>query len=374
MDNQWQGTGSGGPTGGSRVLVTVFAAVLALAALFGFRGELPQLQHPGRGAVAVPAHSVLRPPLDAGALTRGVSPVLVNITAAARPFGAAAAGSGIVLTREGQVLTSHHVVKGARTVRVTRVSDGAVYTAEVLGYDAHADIALLSLTGASGLATARIGSSANLRVRDEVLAIGNAGGSGSPTAVTGEISDLDSTIMALNQQDLSRQALTGMLEIEAAVSAGQSGGALTDSTGAVVGVIAAASGSRDPPPGRTVDPPNGYAVPIDSAMRIVRQIRSGTATESVHVGPTATLGVLISDAGPSGARIDMAIRGLPAQTSGLVAGDIIISMDGRPITSARVLRAAINIRKPSETVQLGVLSPNGSNRLVAVRLAAGTPN
>ncbi|MGW1739945.1 S1C family serine protease [Nocardia sp. NPDC001965] len=373
MDNQWQGTGSGRPTGGGRVLITVFAAVLALAALFGYRGELPGLPQPGRSAVVAPVRPALRPPLNAGELTRGLSPVLVNITAAARPFGAAAAGSGIVLTGEGQVLTSHHVVKGAKTVRVSRVADGAVYTAQVLGYDAHADIALLSLTGAHGLATARIGSSAGLRVRDEVLAVGNAGGSGTATAVTGEISDLDSTIMALNQQDLSRQALTGMLEIEAAVSAGQSGGALTDHTGAVVGVIAAASGSRDPPPGGATDPPNGYAVPIDAAMRIVRQIRSGTPTESVHIGPTATLGVLISDARPHGARVDMAIQGLPAQTAGLVAGEIITSVDGRAVTSARALRAVIDTHKPSETVRLGVRAPDGAERVVAVELATGTP-
>ncbi|MEU4316710.1 trypsin-like peptidase domain-containing protein [Nocardia sp. NPDC024068] len=373
MDSQWQGTGPGGPTGGGRALITVVAAVLALGALFGYRGELPGLGQPGRSVVAAPVRLAPRPPLDAGTVTQGISPVLVNITAAARPFGASAAGSGIVLTGDGQVLTSHHVVKGAKTVRVSRVADGAVYSAQVLGYDARADIALLSLAGASGLAAARIGSSAGLRLHDEVLAIGNAGGSGAATGVTGRISDLDSTIMALNEQDLSRQALTGVLEIEAPVSSGQSGGALTDSSGAVVGVIAAASGERDPP-GETADPPNGYAIPIDAAMRVVRQIRSGTPTESVHIGPTATLGVLISDAGPRGARIDMAIGGLPAQQAGLVAGEIVTSVDDRAITSARALRAAIDTRKPAEVVRLGVLAANGTKRVVAVTLAAGTPN
>ncbi|MEU1985940.1 trypsin-like peptidase domain-containing protein [Nocardia sp. NPDC019395] len=355
------------------MLITVFAAVLALGALFGYRGELPGLGRPGPDVAVAPVRPVPRPPLDAGEVTRDISPVLVNITAAARPFGAAAAGSGIVLTRDGQVLTSHHVVKGAKTVRVTRVTDGAVYAAEVLGYDVRADIALLSLTGAADLASARIGSSAGLRVRDEVLAVGNAGGSGTATAVPGRISDLDSTIMAFNEQDLSHQALTGMLEIEAPVSSGQSGGALTDHTGAVVGVIAAASGERDPPPGRTTDPPNGYAVPIDSAMRIVRQIRSGTPTESVHIGPTATLGVLISDASPRGARIDMAIHGLPAQTAGLASGEIVTSIDGRSVTSARALRAAIDTRRPAEVVRLGVLGTNGGERIVSVRLVMGTP-
>ncbi|MBF6271845.1 trypsin-like peptidase domain-containing protein, partial [Nocardia farcinica] len=92
---------------------------------------------------------------------------------------------------DGQVLTSHHVVKGAESVKVTRVSDGLVYDAQVLGYDSSTDIALLGLVGATGLTTARLGSSAGLRLRDEVLAIGNAGGTGEPTAVAGRISDLD---------------------------------------------------------------------------------------------------------------------------------------------------------------------------------------
>lgn len=371
MDDQWQGAGPGRPGGGGRVLVTVFAVVLALGALFGYRGELPGLARPGPEVAVAPARPMPRPPLDADDVTRDVSPVLVNITATTRAFGAAAAGSGIVLTGDGQVLTSHHVVKGAKAVQVSRVADGAVYNAQVLGYDARADIALLSLTGAAGLAAARIGSSSDLRVRDEVVAIGNAGGSGAATAVPGRVSDLDSTIMAVNEQDFSRQALTGMLEIEAPVSSGQSGGALADHTGAVVGVIAAASGEREPPPGDAADPPNGYAVPIDAAMRVVRQIRSGTPTESVHIGPAATLGVVISDASPRGARIDMAIPGLPGQSAGLASGEIVTSIDGQAVTSARALRTAIDTRRPAEVVRLGVLETDGDKRVVSVRLAPG---
>ncbi|MFI1465359.1 S1C family serine protease [Nocardia carnea] len=371
MDDQWQGTGPGQPGGGGRVLVTVLAVVLALGALLGYRGELPGLARPGAEVAVAPARPMPRPPLDADDVTRDVSPVLVNITATTRAFGAAAAGSGIVLTGDGQVLTSHHVVKGAKAVQVSRVAGGAVYNAQVLGYDARADIALLSLTGAAGLTAARIGSSSDLRLQDEVVAIGNAGGSGAATAVPGRVSDLDSTIMAVNEQDFSRQALTGMLEIEAPVSSGQSGGALADHTGAVVGVIAAASGEQDPPPGDAADPPNGYAVPIDAAMRVVRQIRSGTSTESVHIGPAATLGVVISDASPRGARIDMAIPGLPGQSAGLASGEIVTSIDGRAVTSARALRTAIDTRRPADVVRLGVLETDGDKRVVSVRLAPG---
>ncbi|WP_245551218.1 S1C family serine protease [Nocardia paucivorans] len=354
--------------------MTLLVALIAAAAFFGHPGRLPDWWTFQRAESPVATRSVTRPPLDAAAVAAGIRQVLVNITASTTPFGAAA-GSGIVLSEDGQVLTSHHVVKGAKTVRVTRVADGAAYEAKILGYDSGADIALLSLIGASGLVAARIGSSAQLQISDEVLAMGNAGGSGIPTAVSGRVTDLDSTIVALNGTDLSRKALTGMVEISAAVSSGQSGGALADHTGAVVGVIAAASGDRDPPPdGRPVDPPNGYAVPIDTAMRIVRQIRSGTPTEAVHIGPTATLGVLVSDAAPTGAHIDIAITGLPAHTAGISDGEIITSLDGHPITTARALRAALNIRKPDQTVALGIRAVDGSQRVVRVVLAAGTPH
>ncbi|WP_378734351.1 S1C family serine protease [Nocardia brasiliensis] len=356
---------------GGRALATIVAALLAVAGFLGYRGELPGWPL-GASEVAAPIVVPAPPPLDPLAVAAVVDPALVEISASTKPFGLGAAGSGIVLTSDGQVLTSHHVIKGADTVTVTDVGNGRTYDAAVLGYDSSADIALLALSGAADLVTARIGSSADLRVRDEVLAIGNAGGvGGTPTAIHGTLTDLDSTIVALNSADLSRKPLTGMLEVAAAVTSGQSGGALADRDGAVIGVIAAASGDPDQSAGR---PPNGYAVPIDTAMRVVGQIRSGTPTDTVHVGPTATLGVLTSDAKPLGARIDLAIYGMPAYSAGLTHGEVITSVDGRAITSARALHAAINVRKPADTIQLEIIDATGVHRAVSVVLALGTPN
>ncbi|WP_433659923.1 S1C family serine protease [Nocardia sp. CA-128927] len=356
---------------GGRALAMIVAALLAVAGFLGYRGELPGWPS-GASEVAAPIIEPAPPPLDPLAVAAVVDPALVDVSASTKPFGLGAAGSGIVLTADGQVLTSHHVVKGADTVTVTDVGNGRDYDAVVLGYDSDADIALLALSGATGLPTARIGSSADARVRDEVLAIGNAGGvGGTPTAIQGTLTDLDSTIAALNSADLSRKALTGMLEVAAAVTSGQSGGALADREGAVIGVIAAASGD----PARTVNrPPNGYAVPIDTAMRVVQQIRSGTPTDTVHVGPTATLGVLTTDAKPAGARIDMAIYGLPAYAAGLTHGEVITSVDGRAISTARALHAAINVHKPDDTIQLEILDTAGARRTVTLVLALGTPN
>lgn len=355
-----------------RAIATLVAVVLAVGAFLGYRGELPWPPFSDSGSAAASLIYVPPPPLDPVAVATLANPVLVNISAETRPFGVGAAGSGIVLTADGQVLTSHHVVKGADAVTVADIGSGAVYEATVLGYDAHADIALLALRGVSGLAVARVGKSAELRIRDEVLAMGNAGGTGgTPTAIAGRITDLNSTIVALNSADLSRKELTGMIEVAAAVSSGQSGGALVDRNGEIVGVITAASGDPDKTVGRE---PNGYAVPIDKAMEVVRQIRSGTPTETVHIGPTATLGVLISDGHPSGARIDVALYGMPARAAGMTNGEVITAIDGHTVNSARALRAAINIRKPDDTVRLDVTGTDGVQRTVMVALALGPPN
>ncbi|MEV6251759.1 S1C family serine protease [Nocardia sp. NPDC051929] len=359
--------------GGGRVFVLVVTLMLVVAAFLGYRGDLPDRDRPGPAGTAASVAFVPPEPLDAGLVTAVVRPALVNINASAERSGPGAAGSGIVLTADGEVLTSHHVVKGADTVTVTDVGNGKVYDAAVLGYDADADIALLDLAAANALPTATIGSSAGLRLREELLAIGNAGGTGgTPTAVHGPLTDLDSAIVAINAADLSRKALNGMLEVAAAVTPGQSGGALVDHKASVVGVIAAASGDG----ARTADhPANGYAVPIDAAMRVVQQIRSGTPTDTVHIGPTATLGVLVSNALPAGtgARVDMAIYGMPAYTAGLAAGDVITSLDDHTVSNAQSLRIALNRRKPNETVRLGVTGAGGA-RTVPVALVAGPPN
>lgn len=355
-----------------RVLVPLVVLVLAAAAFLGYRGDLGDGWR-GAQTVTLVTPPPEPPPVDPAAVAAAVQPALVNIEVAARPFGAGAAGTGIVIGADGEVLTSHHVVKGAEDVTVTDVGNGRSYDATVLGYDSGTDIAVLTLRGATGLTTARLGTSADLRIRQEVLAIGNAGGTGgTPTAVHGRISGLNSTIVAVNAADRTRKALTGMVEISAPVVAGQSGGAMADGTGAVVGVITAASGEADP--AAAPKPPNGYAVPIDTAMRVVQQIRSGTPSENVHVGPTATLGVLVSDAKPAGARIDLALYGQPAYSAGLKEGEVITAIDGKSVTTARALRAAINVRAPGETIRLTIRGPDGVQRPVRVELATGTPN
>ncbi|WP_040799046.1 S1C family serine protease [Nocardia higoensis] len=377
--------------GGGTTAVLVIVA-LVVAGFLGFGGGWP---FQGSDTTTATLTRPPTPPLDQADVAAALTPAMVHITTRTRAFGQGSAGSGIVLTADGQVLTSHHVIKGAEEVSVVSVATGEKFEATVLGYDSTADIALLSLIGAEKLPIARVGASAGLRVRDEVLALGNAGGTGgTPTATPGRITALNSTIVALNAADFSRKALRGMVEIEAPVSPGQSGGALADWQATVVGVVTASAGQTEPepepaaptstesqrpgasPPRERSEPARagGYAVPIDTAMKVVEQIRSGIPSDSVHIGQTATLGVLISDARPSGARVDVALYGLPAYGAGIRDGETIVSLDGRAIGSSRALRNAIDKRRPRETVRIGVVGANGVERVVSVELALGTPN
>ncbi|KZM71224.1 S1C family serine protease [Nocardia terpenica] len=354
---------------GGRVVAVLIAIVAAVGVYLAYRGELPGWASHGEENTAI-LLGPPQPPMDAPAVAKAVEPELVNINVALRPVGMSAAGTGIVLTAQGEILTSQHVIKGADSITVGDLGTGTVYSAAVVGYDSSADIALLSLSGADRLPVARIGSSAPLRLGDSVLAIGNAGGTGSPTATPGTVTSLSSSIVARDNADLSRKPLTGMVEIAAPVVSGQSGGALVDRYGSVVGVVTAASGEVAKAAGRA----SGYAVPIDTAMDVVRTIRSGTPTDTVHIGPTATLGVLTSDATPTGARVDVAVYGQPAYAAGLTQGEVITAVDGRAVTSAQSLKASLNSRKPDDTVHVDVLGPNGSHRVVAIVLAAGPPN
>lgn len=388
--------------------VTVFALVAALLG-FGIVADFWEIDWPGTTtrphtsaqAVQTSTRAPL-PPLDVDAVAGTVNPSLVNITVSVGPLELQGAGSGIVLTGDGQVLTSHHVIKGAVDISVTDVTTGLIYDATTLGYDSTHDIALLQLQNAADLRGARLGNSDDVAVGDEIVAMGNAGGRGGmPTTSPGKTTALDATIVARNESDFSREYLTDLIEVEAAVAPGQSGGALADTTGAVIGMVTAATIPADsdtdaelpaePPavvPAPTEpdpDPPlptMGYAIPINQVLDVVEQINSGRRSDEVHIGPTATLGVLVTtvdetrpDGTPVvGARIEIAMYGSPAYEAGLVRGDLISAIDGIPVESSKTLREAISARLPGVVIRLDITDETGSTRKVDVVLADGPPN
>ena len=178
-----------------------------------------------------------------------VEPGIVDVTSNLRYLQETAEGTGFVIdAAAGLVLTNNHVIDGATSVTVTPVLSGKSYPARVLGYDLTDDVALLQLPGVTGLKAVTIGDSSHVRVGTPVLAIGNeAGQGGSPTVAPGVISSLDRTIVAIDQSSGLTETLHGMMQTNADIRPGDSGGPLADAAGRVIGIDTAAGGTPSTP-------------------------------------------------------------------------------------------------------------------------------
>ena len=289
-----------------------------------------------------------------------------------------AAGTGIVLTSGGEVLTNYHVVEGSTSVRVTIASTGKTYTAAVVGADQSADIALLQLKSASGLTVSRIDHD-SVALGDDVTAVGNAGGTGELSAADGQVTDLSSSITTESEGSVPGESLTRLIETDADVVAGDSGGPLLDAQGEVVGVDTAASS------GQEID---GYAIPIATALRVVSQIRSGHETSAVRVGPAAFLGVELSttlqsaypgrvtdDAdATSGALVAGVVDGGAADKAGLAAGDTVTRVGSTTVSAADDLTAALAKHQPGDQVVLTWTTAAGESTTATVTLGASPVN
>ncbi len=297
-----------------------------------------------------------------------------------------AAGTGIVLTSDGEVLTNYHVVESSTSVKVTLPGDGAgtgkAYTASVVGVDQSADVALLQLKDASGLTVAKIDDD-TLETGDDVTAVGNAGGTGTLTAADGDVTDLSASITTQSEDTVAGEKLTKMIETSADVVAGDSGGPLLDAEGEVVGIDTAASSGQD------ID---GYAVPIETALAVVTQIRSGDETSAVRIGAAAFLGVqvatsAVSDSGygygygagddtssASGATIAGVVEGDAADDAGLAAGDTITGVGSTTVTDAAGLTKALSTMNPGDRVKVTWTTADGQSQSATVTLDASPVN
>ena len=316
------------------------------------------------------ASAALGLPRDTSSSTRTVRTgvVVVNTTLA---FGGAAAGTGIVLTPSGEVLTNNHVIRGATSIRVTDVSAGRTYTATVAGYSISKDIALLRLRNARGLQTALIGESSGLEIGGRVTAVGNAGGTGTLTVKAGRLTGLGRSI-TIDGEDGSSTRLTNLIQTSAPLRPGDSGGPLL-SNGRVIGIDAAASTSLRYPGGG-----EGFAVPINSALGIVSQVETAHRSATVHVGPTAFLGVSLGRSDfegqtVRGALVDGVAAESPADKAGIGANDLITSFAGRRVTSSTSLRKLVVQLSPGRTVRLTWIDPYTGTNTASVRLVSGPP-
>jgi S1-C subfamily serine protease len=289
---------------------------------------------------------------------------VVDVTTVIDYGQAEAAGTGVVLTSNGEILTNNHVVGGATKITVTVVSTGRSYPATVVGTDAGDDVAVLQLSGASGLDTAKL-SSDDVSVGDEVTAVGNAGGTGgTPTAAEGTVTALDQSITASGEGGSDPEQLTGMIQVDADIQAGDSGGPLYDSHGEVVGIDTAASSGQT---AATI----GFAIPIEKAVSIADRIESGEDSATIQQGTPAFLGVQLAQDAAGTATISGVVDGSPAAGAGLQAGDTITAVGGTTVDSADALSATLAERNPGDQVRVTWVDSTGTSHTATITLVAG---
>jgi S1-C subfamily serine protease len=363
-----------------RKLHLVAGATAAVTGL-GFAGWGLSAVASGTGPGGFPAVHDLHAgsTIDGSSVAATADEFVVDISAFDGETGGGDAGTGMVLTADGDVLTNNHVVAGATGIRVKLVATGRTYTATVVGTDAAEDVALLKLRDASGLTTLGAADPSSVHKGMAVAAIGNAlAKPGKPTVATGRITDTDQTINAGDEGGPSER-LTGMLQTDADVVSGDSGGPLVDSSGQVIGMNTAASArgsgsgfafSADP------GPPTGFAIPITKALRIAKQIASGQATDTIVIGTRGRLGVVVDRTGSTsaagtGATVAQVVPGTAAAAVGLRPGDVITAVGSRAISTPEDLTTAIHATRSGDRATITWLDASGTSHTATTTLGSG---
>ena len=385
---------------GRHVLGLTATAAVALAAGAGAGVALSHGSSPSGNATAAS-----KTVLSTSQIASRVDPGLVDVTSTLGYQNATAKGTGIVLTSNGEILTNNHVIDGATSVSVTDIGNGKTYKATVVGYDQTQDIAVLQLSGASGLTTATTGDSSTVRVGENVVALGNAGGvDGTPSVAAGTVTALNQSITASDEGSGTSEQLSGLIETNANIQAGDSGGPLVNSYGQVIGVDTAASsgsslgngfggngfggsgfggsGSGSSGSGDNGSSSNsgqasttqGYTIPINTALSIARQIEAGQASSTVHIGETAFLGIGIASSDQqtgTGVTIEGAESGTPAANAGLTQGDVITSVAGQTVNSGTSIQQVLGSHHPGDKISISWTDTSGQSHTATVTLANG---
>jgi S1-C subfamily serine protease len=273
-----------------------------------------------------------------------------------------AAGTGIVLDSSAAgggalVVTNHHVVEGATSIEVTDPLSGETAEAEVLGFDAIKDVAVLRVDSTS--LTAVTTDTSGVDVGDPVVAVGDAGGDGgSLTAAEGTVTALRQRI-DITEDDGSVATLRRLIEVDSDIIPGDSGGALLDETGAVVGMnVAASSGSGQ------ID---GYVIPMRRVLKVVDRVLAGDDDGPVTLGYSAFLGVGLSTSGGA-AVVGNLVEGGPAADAGIDVGATVTAFDGTTVKSAAHLRRLIQQHVPGEQVAVTWTDAQGGSHGVTLTL------
>ncbi|HUD17581.1 MAG TPA: trypsin-like peptidase domain-containing protein, partial [Acidimicrobiales bacterium] len=273
------------------------------------------------------------------------------------------------------------------------------YSASVVGYDRSSDVAVLQLHNASGLQTASIDGSSDVAVGENVVGIGNAGGTGgTPSAAGGTVTALNQSITASDEGDGSSEQLTGLIETNADIQPGDSGGSLVNTSGQVIGIDTAASAGFSFQGSSQGSGNQGYAIPIVEATAIAGRIELSQASSTIHIGATAFLGVQItatsnsggdssgfgggsgsgSGSGSSGSSVaGVSVAGVvtssPAQEAGLAQGDVITSVDGKSVNAPTDVTNELEPLHPGDKITLGWTDTSGQTHTATVQLTSGPP-
>jgi len=354
--------------------------------------------------------------LNQAAVERKVVPGLVDITSTLKYASETAEGTGMILSPSGLVLTNNHVIDGATDVRVALASNTKrIYPARVVGYDITDDVALLQITGAPGLPTVSFGNSSQVKLGIPVLALGDAQGRGGVTPALGDISGLDRSIQASDEGSGTTEDLNHMLQTNAQIQQGDSGGALVNNAGQVIGMVTAANTASAGQPGGTT----GFAIPINTALAIAGHIADNQPSSTVYVGLPGFLGVEVAQSnspnpqqqaaderqsdigqggdgqGPppgglgcmadgqepsvptriapvgTGALILGILCGTAAQSQSLAPGDVITSVNGQAVTTPGSLTAITAKYHPGAVVSVGWEDTHGHGHKARITLGDG---
>jgi putative serine protease PepD len=351
----------------SRRPVALVAATAVVAGLVGggagaFAVTRTQHDAPVLGGTT-PTPSAVQASVDGSveSVAAAVLPSTVQIQVRSSD-GSGDTGSGSIISADGYILTNNHVVaSAAQGASITVLfNDGRRATAQLVGRDAGADVAVIKVDGVSGLTPIKIGRSSDLKIGQTVIAVG------SPLALAGTVTE--GIVSAVNRPvttsgDGSDTSVMNAIQTDSAINPGNSGGPLVDLAGELVGMNSAGASLGASQGQQTGSIGLGFAIPADQAMRIANEIiRTGHATRAV-------LGASAADADNGGATLQDIQDGSAAQQAGLVAGDVVTHVNGEVIDNAEALVAAIRTAAPGSTVELAVVH-DGTTRTVNVTLGS----
>ena len=356
--------------------------------------------------------------IDEQSVATKVEPGLVDITASLRYTGQVFEGTGMVLSSSGLVLTNNHVVDGSTGLTATVVNTGRKYRAQIVGTDATDDVALLRLTGVSGLRTVQVGDSSKVTLGSPVVALGNAGGAGgTPTVTSGSITALNRTITASDAGSGDSETLHNMLQTNAQIAEGDSGGPLANAAGQVIGMNTAANTQSFGPQGSN----EGFAIPINHALAIAHQMAAGNGSASIRIGQPAFMGIAVASSSSSAASSDDspqqqlqqlnqtarqfggginsngrclgngagnpvpasiapastgtliagAFCNAPAAAAGLTGGDVILAINGQAVGAPTSLTGVLAKYHPGERVSVTWMDTSGQRHTSSVTLTTG---